>query len=507
MYVAVQFLYMLFLNASERDFLKAVVQFAYCNPFLPEHTEFERAALGPDFLEGEPIWSQQVSDPEKPRENVWRIFKKLEPLARELRRRLADGASARTDDLLLYEDAILHLLYQRCYPKFYAAAQAKVRSVTHWAFFHEFHRDWLIYFKINGVELPSKHDPVLMFSFFRQIQHAFEQIFQDIIGGSLPAARLRGAIWQSIFTHDMRRYRRVLYSQMSEFATLITGPSGTGKELVARAIAQSRWRPFRDRDLTFDESEAYFPINISALSPSLVESELFGHRRGSFTGAVGDRKGWLETCPVGGSVFLDELGELDQSIQVKLLRVIETRSFHPVGDTASLPFQGKLIAATNRDLATSGFRQDLYYRLCSDQIVTPSLAEQLADSPQILSDLILYMARRIAGPEAEELAADVTKWINENLGDKYPWPGNYRELDQCVKNVIIRRDYRPSRPAAESPMQKIRQDFEAGRLTADELISRYATIVYRQTGSYEETARRLGIDRRTVKAKILETDV
>jgi transcriptional regulator with AAA-type ATPase domain len=503
MYVAVQFLYMLFLNASERAFLKAVVQFAYCNPFLAEHTEFERAALGPDFLEGEAIWSQQVNDPEKPRENVWRIFKKLEPLAQQLRRRLVDGASARTEDLLLYEDAILHLLYQHCYPKFYAASRAQVRSLTPWAFFQEFHHEWLIYFKINGVELPSQHDPVLIFAFFRQIQHAFQQIFQDIIGGSLPAARLRGAIWQSIFTHDMRRYRRVLYSRMSEFATLITGPSGTGKELVARAIAQSRWRPFREKDLTFDEAEAFFPINISALSPSLVESELFGHRRGSFTGAVGDRKGWLETCPAGGSVFLDELGELDQSIQVKLLRVIETRTFHRVGDTAGLPFHGKLIAATNRDLATSGFRQDLYYRLCSDQIVTPSLAEQLADSPQILSELILYMARRVAGPEAEELAADVTKWINENLGDHYAWPGNYRELDQCVKNVLIRRDYRPSRPAAESPMQKIREDFEAGRLTADELISRYATMVYRQTGSYEETARRLGIDRRTVKAKIL----
>jgi len=498
MYGAVQFLYMSFLNASERAFLKAVVQFAYCNPFLPEHTEFERAALGPDFLEGEPIWSQQVNDPEKPRENVWRIFKKLEPLAKELRRRLVDGASARTEDLLLYEDAILHLLYQRYYPKFYAASQATVRPVTLWAFYHDFHREWLIYFKINGVELPSQHDPVLTFAFFRQIQHAFEQIFQDIIGGSLPAARLRGAIWQSIFTHDMRRYRRGLYSRMNEFATLITGPSGTGKELVARAIAQSRWRPFRERDLTFDEAESFFPINISALSPSLVESELFGHRRGSFTGAIGDRKGWLETCPAGGSVFLDELGELDQSIQVKLLRVIETRTFHPVGDTASLPFHGKLIAATNRELATSGFRQDLYYRLCSDQIVTPSLAEQLADSPQTLSDLILYMARRIAGPEAEELAADVTKWINENLGDDYTWPGNYRELDQCVKNVLIRRDYRP----VESPMRKIHQDFEAGRLTADELISRYATVVYRQTGSYEETARRLGIDRRTVKAKI-----
>jgi transcriptional regulator with AAA-type ATPase domain len=492
-------MYMMFLSSSEKAFLKAVVQFAYCNPFLPEHTTFERAVLGPDFVEGEPVWSQQVSDPEKPRENVWRIFKKLEPLADELRRRLADGASARNEDLILYEDANLHLLYQRYYPKFY---EARKRTTGRWAFFHDFHRDWLNYFNINGIELPSRHQPVLMFSFFRQIQQAFEQIFHGIIGGSLPAARLRGAVWQSIFTHDMRRYRRVLYPRMGEFATLITGPSGTGKELVARAIAQSRWLPFRERDLAFDDAEMFFPINISALSPTLVESELFGHRKGSFTGAVADRKGWLETCPAGGSVFLDELGELDQSIQVKLLRVIETRTFHPVGDTASLPFHGKLIAATNRDLGTSGFRQDLYYRLCSDQIVTPSLAEQLADSPHILSDLILYMARRVAGEEAEELAQDVTRWVHENLGDKYAWPGNYRELDQCVKNVLIRRDYKPSRSAEGSPMDKIRDDFQAGRLTADELLSRYTTIVYRQTGSYEETARRIGLDRRTVKAKL-----
>jgi transcriptional regulator with AAA-type ATPase domain len=483
-------MYMAFLSAAERTFLKAVSQFAYCNPFLPEHTEFERAVLGRDFLEGEPVWSQQVKHPEKPRENVWRIFKKLEPLTIDLRRRLAEGSSPRREDLVLYEDAVLHLLYQRYYPKFYAANISRP-FVTRWAFFNQYRDDWNTFFNINDIKFPSGHDSLRTFAFFRQIQRAFEQIFQDIIGASLPAARLRGAIWQSIFTHDMRRYRRVLWDRMGEFATLITGPSGTGKELVARAIAQSRFNPFRDRDMTFDDAETFFPINISALTPTLVEAELFGHRRGSFTGAVVDRKGWLETCPPSGSVFLDELGELDQSIQVKLLRVIETRIFHPVGDTMSLHFKGKLIAATNRDLATSGFREDLYYRLCSDQITTPSLAEQLADSPQILGDLILYMARRVVGAEAEELAADVSRWINENLGDKYPWPGNYRELDQCVRNVLIRRDYKPSRTAVE-----------AGDLTADELVSQYAAMVYQQTGSYEETSRRLGIDRRTVKAKV-----
>ena len=108
-----------------------------------------------------------------------------------------------------------------------------------------------------------------------------------------PAARLRASIWQSIFTHDLRRYWRTLYARMGEFATLITGPSGTGKELAARAIAEARYLPFDERTVQFkgEKEPLFFPINISALPATLVESELFGHKKGSFTGAVGDRKG------------------------------------------------------------------------------------------------------------------------------------------------------------------------------------------------------------------------
>jgi len=126
---------------------------------------------------------------------------------------------------------------------------------------------------------------------------------------------------------------------MGEFATLITGPSGTGKELVARAIADSRYVAFDDQRLTFanDGAVSFFPINISALSPTLVESELFGIVA-SVHGRRGGSQGWLETCPESGSVFLDELGDLDPAIQVKLLRVIETRTFHPVGDTVGRQF-------------------------------------------------------------------------------------------------------------------------------------------------------------------------
>ena len=472
---------------------------AYCNPFLEERVEYERAALGADFLEGEPVWSLPVGHPERPRSNVWKIVELLEPLMAKSRSKVRPGMQA--PDLLLYEDAVLHLLYQRFYSRIHEADFASGR----WTFYPDFLADWRYFFHFEGA---ARHEPRHTFACFRQIQRAFEQIFRDIIGSSIPAARLRASVWQSIFTHDMRRYRRTLYERMSDFATLITGPSGTGKELAARAIAQSRYIPFDDRKLTFANAEAaaFFPINISALSPTLVESELFGHRRGSFTGAIEDRKGWLETCPALGSVFLDELGDLDPAIQVKLLRVIETRTFHPVGDTALRQFRGKLIAATNRDLAAdirSGrFREDLYYRLCSDQIVTPPLAAQIAQSPQVLREIVVYMARRVAGAESDELAREVLAWIGANLEPGYPWPGNYRELEQCIKNVLIRRDYHPARTGSADPADTFIQDFRAGRLTADKVLSSYCTLVYRQTGSYEETARRLQLDRRTVKSKI-----
>jgi len=498
-----------FLTSPQRAFLQAVSNLAYCNPFLPERIEFERAALGDEFVAGEPVWSQPVRDPERPRANAWRIVERTETLAEELQASLRRGEETRVADLALYEDAILHLLYQRYYRQFLAAGfgpEAEQNDPARWRFYNNFLADWRHFLQVEGVRFPTGHEPRHTFACFRQIQRAFEHVFRDIIGGSLPAARLRGAVWQSIFTHDFQRYRRTLYARMGEFATLITGPSGTGKELVARAIAQSRYVPFDDRRLAFAEDGGFFPINISALSPTLVESELFGHRRGSFTGAVADRTGWLETCPELGSVFLDELGDLDPAIQVKLLRVIETRTFHPVGDTNGRRFRGKLITATNRDLAAliakNRFREDLYYRLCSDQVTTPSLAEQIADSPGVLRELIFYMSRRVAGEEAETLAAEVLAWIEGHLPADYAWPGNYRELEQCVKNVLIRRDYRPSAPRARDAVAQFGLDARAGRLTADELLTRYATIVYSRTGSYEETARRLGLDRRTVKAKV-----
>ena len=482
-------------SPAERRFLTAVANMAYANPFLPERLEYEKAALGREFVPGGPVWSASVTDPDAEPPNVVRLHARLEPMLEAIHARLENASDMSAADLAIYEESVHEMLYERYYRRF-AAAEGR------WNFYKQFLTDWKRYFSISGKRFETALQPAHVFACYRQIRRAFLHIFDNIIGNSMPAARLRASVWQSVFTQDMRRYRRVLYGRMGDFPTLITGPSGTGKELVARAIAAARYIPFDPDRLDFADApgESFFAINLAALSPTLVESELFGHRRGAFTGATGDRKGWLDACPESGSVFLDELGEMDLSLQVKLLRVIETRRFAPVGDTALRTFRGKLIAATNRDLAEEiqarRFREDLYYRLCADLIRTPSLREQIDDSPAVLHDLLYYMVRRAVGDEAEQCMPEVENWIGSHLPADYAWPGNYRELEQCVRNIIIRGSYEPvvSRPAAD-PIRE-------GRLTADELLAWYAALVYRQSGSYEEAARRLALDRRTVKAKV-----
>jgi len=183
---------------------------------------------------------------------------------------------------------------------------------------------------------------------------------------------------------------------------------------------------------------------------------------------------------------------------VKLLRVLQTRTFQRLGDTTTRHFAGKIIAATNRDLGAAGdFRRDFYYRLCSDVITTPSLREQLGENDDELRHLVLHVATTVAGPEeAEVIAADVLRVIAKRLGPDYPWSGNFRELEQCVRSVVVRGDYSPSPVTPREPAVL------DGSMSEEELLRWYTNLVYTQTGSYQEVARRLGIDRRTARARI-----
>ena len=498
------------LAGADRRFADRIHRITYLNPFAPERRELEREALGPAWTESQPHWSE---DPDLLGDdaNIAALLERTEALVAKLAPRLAAGEAATENELLAYESAVLFALYHRVRETLDDVLASGARSVKSYAAFERQAEPLLA---PGGRELPSGLTSSHAFAFFFQIHRAFRLIFGHIVGTTEPANRLKAQVWQSVFTHDLRRYVRSLYQRMSDVSTLVTGPSGTGKELVARAVGLSGYIPFdgQTRAFTHGYEDLFVALNLSALSPTLIESELFGHRRGAFTGAVIDRVGWFEATDARGTVFLDEIGEVDPGIQVKLLRVLQTRTFQRLGDTEPRTFEGKILCATNRDMEremeAGRFREDLYYRICSDRIITPGLAEQLAAAPDAAAELrrlVLFIARRMAGEEAEDLADEVVAFIEASLGPTYPWPGNFRELEQCTRSVLVRGTYHPSRSGPPSDaLDRMLSQLRAADLSADDVLRRYVTLVYSRTGSYEGAARRLGLDRRTVKAKVDE---
>jgi Nif-specific regulatory protein len=205
---------------------------------------------------------------------------------------------------------------------------------------------------------------------------------------------------------------------------LIRGESGTGKELVARAIHRNSKRAGR----------AFVAINCAALTETLLESELFGHERGAFTGAIAQKKGKIEIAD-GGTLFLDEIGELALQLQAKLLRILQQREFERVGGTRPIKVDIRLIAATNRDLdeaiKAGQFRVDLYYRLNVVSITLPTLRERREDIPLLAS----YFVQKYSA-EANRPVAGISKEAHALL-KKYDWPGNVRELENALERAVV----------------------------------------------------------------------
>ena len=275
---------------------------------------------------------------------------------------------------------------------------------------------------------------------------------------------------------------------------LIKGETGTGKELVARAL----------HDLS-GRRGSYVPVNCGAISADLIEGELFGHLRGSFTGAHQSRNGLFSHAD-GGTLFLDEIGEMPLPLQAKLLRVLEERRYRPVGGNQEIPVNARVIAATNRDLAAEvlagRFRKDLYYRINVVDIRLPPLRERKGDIPFLAGYFLNVLGAELGVPKADELSP----WDLEQLMG-YDWPGNCRELRNVIERSLLL-----GKPVAHllSPTSvgtPVTVEAEAGtdsgslkRLQRSHMLSALAAA----GGNRTAAARALGVSRKTVERKLKE---
>jgi formate hydrogenlyase transcriptional activator len=243
----------------------------------------------------------------------------------------------------------------------------------------------------------------------REGEIPFKSRFEGIVGDSRP---LRDALQQ------------VEVVAQTDSTVLVLGETGTGKELIARAIHKRSTR--RDR--------AFVKINCAAIPSGLLESELFGHERGAFTGAVAQKTGRFEEAN-GGTLFLDEVGEIPLELQPKLLRVLQDQEFVRVGGTRTIKVDVRLVAATNRDLAQMveerGFRDDLYYRLNVFPICAPSLRER----PEDIEPLVRHFVQRFAARMQRRIDAIPTETLDALR--QYAWPGNVRELENLIERAVI----------------------------------------------------------------------
>jgi MoxR-like ATPase len=349
------------------------------------------------------------------------------------------------------------------------------------------------------------------FAIFFQLRRAYRFIVPSLAGECESMRRLRRALWDNVFTHDMDGYDRALWNRMEDFSTLLLGETGSGKGSAAAAIGRSEFIPYLPPQRRFAANfmHSFIAINLSQFPETLIESELFGHRKGAFTGAIEHHAGVFERCNAHGALFLDEIGEVSIPVQIKLLQVLQERTFTPLGSREARRFAGRVIAATNRpldELRRAGrFRDDFYYRLCSDVIPVPPLRQRIEESAAELPLLVRLLVARICGTEDAEPAARVMESLERDLPRSYGWPGNVRELEQAVRRILLTGRYAAELAgSAADEESSLAEAVRSGRLNAKELLGRYCALLYRRCGSYAEVAERTGLDRRTARKYIGE---
>jgi DNA-binding NtrC family response regulator len=477
------------LTSAQRELLATVLEAAFANPFSENRAQLDLSIAGLENDSGVETHLDAA---------IGRVNGLLSDLDTPSPARLGEFP---TEDQKLVKHAELFSLFHHCIEDFDAliAQQIKVR-------------DGSCPTPFAGAALGRMHargigeqEALRYFALFYQLRRAYRFINNGLVGRSHSMQHLRMVLWNHVFTQDTRLYVDVLWNRMEDFATLILGETGTGKGAAAVAIGRSGFIPFQPKQNAFSESfmTSLVELNLSQFPESLIESELFGHRKGAFTGAIEAHPGTFSLCSPHGSVFLDEIGDVTIPVQIKLLRVLQDRTFCAVGSHERQRFRGRIIAATNKPLdklrQTGQFRDDFYYRLCSDEICVPPLRLRIQEDPGELDDLLAIVMRRITGADDTTLLATVKRTIVKSAGNNYAWPGNVRELEQCVRSVLLCGKYAGQKSPCQSNLDILHAGVEAGTYNAQTLLSDYCKHLHARHGTYEAVSRITALDRRTAK--------
>ena len=483
------------LNLEDRKFFHLVEKVTFENPFAPEREKALQELTGVTDAVGDKL--KELAKPI--------VQKKINKL--DLKG-AADFNHYKGEDKRLVRIALLYDAFYRFRNNFDVLIQDQIKSGDN-PIAVSFADDVVALLERRGF---NHEEAVRYLAFFYQLRRAYFFIDKTLVGQSQAMRKLRSNLWSNIFTQDPRWYENFLWDRMEDFSTFLVGETGTGKGTAAAALGRSGFIPYLEKKKQFAESftKNFIEINLSQFPETLIESELFGHKKGAFTGAVEDHKGVFARCRKYGAILLDEIGDISIAVQIKLLKVLENRSFTIVGGHCKERFQGRVIAATNRcldDLRKEGkFRDDFYYRLCSDVIYVPSLREQINEDPNALEILINHTIQRIIGEPGQNLAAELKSIISREIVPTYEWPGNVRELEQAVRRILLTKHYKGT-PCEDTPIKLTQfvSDIEDGNLSAQEVMTSYCNMLYEKHKTYEKVAEITRLDRRTVKKYIMAT--
>jgi DNA-binding NtrC family response regulator len=480
--------------SGDRAFFELIARVAFCNPFSEERAALDAEVLG----HAADVFSE--SHPVKIIRAMSMHIGKLET------NNLADVRKFRTGDRELMQTVFLfECFHQFCDELDRLIAEqlrlgAESAPVT-------FGPDLLAFMRRRGI---GAEESLRFFAIFYQLRRAFHFIVRGLVGKSVCMRELRRHLWQNVFTQEVRLYDRYLWNRMEDFSTLLLGETGTGKGAAAAAIGRSGFIPFDEKRGRFAESftRSFVALNLSQFPETLIESELFGHRKGSFTGAVEAHEGVLVRCSPHGAIFLDEIGDVSVPIQIKLLQVLQERTFCPVGSHEPVRFRGRVIAATNQPLESllgrKLFREDFFYRLSSDMIEVPPLRKRLEEDPGEFNQLVSHILAHIVGEKDEKLQRTIEDGILQAVGSNYPWPGNVRELAQAVRRVMLTGSYAGGMGTRQPDNDDLLiAGIQNQSLNAEQLVAGYCALLYSKSRNYEDVARKTNLDRRTVKKYVL----